>query len=102
MSKLLDDDFKVNGPLSSDHRRRLRRFLLKLSRDLHIIPSSLCLSGVQCPTREAEHLGGGYADIFRGTYQGKEVALKRLRALHTADVNKQLVRGWQTSRVHHY
>ncbi|CAL1710290.1 unnamed protein product [Somion occarium] len=60
------------------HRYTLRRLLIRLSRESHILPSSLFLSGVVCKDRDAFG-GGAFADIFQAKYNGKMVALKRLR-----------------------
>ncbi|KAF9047076.1 hypothetical protein BDZ89DRAFT_941829 [Hymenopellis radicata] len=55
-----------------------RRLLVKLSANCYKLPSKLFIEGV---TRSEEHatFGGGFGDVFRGTYQGAVVALKRMR-----------------------
>lgn len=59
-------------------RRRILRLVVKLSERCGIIPPSLSISGVTDCSKEP-FAGGGFADIFRASYQGKTVALKRLR-----------------------
>lgn len=63
----------------------LRRLLIFLSRSWKIIPQSLYLRGIRLEDRDPVN-GGGYADIFRGSFQGQRVALKRLR--HFSAVQK--------------
>jgi hypothetical protein len=63
--------------------------LIKLASNSGELPPSLFLSGVEIATRDPDAVGG-FADIFRGTYQGVAVAIKRLR-LSTAgrdDIHK--------------
>lgn len=59
-------------------RYTIRRLLIKLSREARILPSSLFLIGVKCRVRESVN-GGAFADIYRASYNGEPVALKRLR-----------------------
>ena len=61
----------------------LRRILLGLSRKTHLLPTSLFVEGVLCKDKHAI-AGGGYADIYRARYQGRDVALKRFRTFTTA------------------
>lgn len=61
----------------------LRRMMVALSRSAKILPRSLSLHGVTLSTKDPIN-GGGYADIFRATYQGQAVALKRLRTFTNA------------------
>ncbi|THH22369.1 hypothetical protein EUX98_g8218 [Antrodiella citrinella] len=60
-------------------RARLRRLSLKLVLQYDKMPSALFLSGVQCHDREAS-VGGGFADVYCGTFGNMKVALKVLRA----------------------
>jgi hypothetical protein len=46
------------------------------------IPASVMLTGIRVKNREPVALGG-FADIFKGIYQGKAVALKRFREFGT-------------------
>ena len=65
----------------------LRRLLIGLSRRAQVLPSQLYVRGVYCENREMV-AWGGYGDIFRGLFQGEEVALKRLRVFRN-DVSAQ-------------
>ncbi|KAH8080695.1 kinase-like domain-containing protein [Cristinia sonorae] len=75
MQEMLDDPvaFGVEA-----RRHTVRRLLIRLSREAKILPASLFLSGVICRVRESVN-GGAFADIYRGSFGGKPVALKRLR-----------------------
>ncbi|KAJ7880785.1 kinase-like domain-containing protein [Mycena olivaceomarginata] len=55
-----------------------RKLILKLSEACEKFPSSLSITGV---SNRNEHpmFHGGFGDIFSASYQGKRVALKRLR-----------------------
>lgn len=66
------------GDGEAESRSTARRLLVKLSETCGILPSSLNISGVKdC---ETEAVGaGGFADIYRASYNGEYVALKRLR-----------------------
>ncbi|TCD63455.1 hypothetical protein EIP91_005396 [Steccherinum ochraceum] len=75
MQQMLDDP--VAYDIEAD-RYTIRRLLIKLSREARILPSSLFLIGVKCRVRESVN-GGAFADIYRASYHGEPVALKRLR-----------------------
>ncbi|TCD66289.1 hypothetical protein EIP91_001580 [Steccherinum ochraceum] len=68
----------------SDYRHTLRRLLVQLSRSAGILPSHLFLDGIVCLNRDTV-AGGGFADIFMGSYEGQPVALKRLRVFKAED-----------------
>jgi hypothetical protein len=55
-----------------------RRLLVKLSIVSGILPAVLRIEGVQCPSTDPTCVGS-FADIFCGTHDDKNVALKRLR-----------------------
>ena len=57
----------------------MRRMLLRVSQKLGTIPSPLFVAGVSCVERERPEGMGGFADVFRGSLEGRDVALKRLR-----------------------
>ena len=59
-------------------RHSAHKLLVKLSENCGILPPALSVTGIQ---NYADHptAGGGFADIFLANYQGKQVALKRLR-----------------------
>jgi hypothetical protein len=54
------------------------RALVKLSTTFNYIPPTLFVSGVSLSSREPV-FGGGFADIFKGVYESKPVAVKRFR-----------------------
>ena len=46
---------------------------------MDVLPSSFFLHGVE-PISQIAIAGGGFADIYKGKYLGREVALKVIRA----------------------
>ena len=56
----------------------LRRVVTKLAVNKCLLPTSFYLEGVRSLGEDA-HGTGGFADVFRGRWQGELVALKRLR-----------------------
>jgi hypothetical protein len=64
--------------LTDSSRDILSRVLLKLSTTFNYIPSKLLVSGVTLVSHDPSY-AGGFADIFRGTYESKPVAVKRFR-----------------------
>ncbi len=56
----------------------LRRLLIALCRRTQTLPKSFLIRGVRLRDKVPIN-GGGFADIFRGSYKGETVALKRLR-----------------------
>lgn len=77
------DSCHMSG-LRSQHRdittflRRLSRTLMRLSQGCQRLPRSLTLEDVRLRSADAV-AGGGFADVFMATHDGKDVALKRLR-----------------------
>lgn len=61
---------------------------MKLSLECGKLPASLFLQGVDCSYREAFTVGG-FADIFRGTYNYEEVGLKRLRVFQAIEKSRR-------------
>ena len=59
----------------------LQRLLITLSKNKKSLPQSLYLHGVVMQGMYAVS-GGGFADIFRASYRGQHVALKRLRRFY--------------------
>jgi hypothetical protein len=59
-------------------RRQIYRLLVKAVDQFNCLPPTVYLRGVRL---HSEHPvdGGGYADIYKGIYQGKEVAIKKFR-----------------------
>lgn len=51
---------------------------MKLSETRDVLPSSLFIKGVTRLEREAT-FGGTFGDIYRASYEGREVALKKIR-----------------------
>lgn len=70
--------------LEKDEVRRggIRRLIMKLSIRSGLLPNSLLITDVVMSSSESV-AGGGFADIFRGTYKGRLVALKRLRVFRS-------------------
>ena len=61
---------------------------MRLSLQHSILPASLFLEGVQCPIRET-YACGGFADIYRGTYNHEQVVLKKLRVFQSIEESKR-------------
>jgi hypothetical protein len=59
-------------------KRKAHRLVVKLSENCGLLPASINITGVTDCGKEPVS-GGGFADVFQATYQGKRVALKRLR-----------------------
>ncbi|THH29478.1 hypothetical protein EUX98_g4707 [Antrodiella citrinella] len=66
------------------HKWRISSLILKLSIRSNRLPASLVVNDVTRLDKECV-AGGGFADIFRGEYKGKPVALKRLRVYRPSD-----------------
>lgn len=64
-------------------------WIRKLARTFDMLPRSLTLHGVK---KAEDHPcgGGGYADIYKGTYDGKLVALKVIRATVTESFRRRI------------
>lgn len=60
-------------------RDQLQRLSVKMAATHDLFPKLLILQGVKCKNRQ-QRGAGGFADVFRGTYRGSKVGLKRLRA----------------------
>ena len=76
------------GPLRNcddgDFGHDAHRILVKLSEASNILPAALSVNGVTLLEKHAK-FGGGFSDIFRASYQGKEVALKRMRVFQRGE-----------------
>ena len=57
---------------------------MKLSEVSNILPSGLSVKGVTLLEKHPK-FGGGFVDIFRASYRGNEVALKRMRVFQRGD-----------------
>lgn len=75
--QMLDKGFLFNI-LDTETIRKTHNLIYRLSKACGIFPASLMVEDVANVEPTAVN-GGGYADIFRGSYQRKPVALKRLR-----------------------
>ncbi|KAK7045989.1 hypothetical protein VNI00_006984 [Paramarasmius palmivorus] len=75
-------------------KHKVQRLLVKLSEAQDILPSSLFIKGVKRQDSDA-HLGGSFGDIYRATYRGSEVAIKRIRIFQdtVARDRRKLLRG---------
>ncbi|KAJ7700432.1 hypothetical protein B0H17DRAFT_925382, partial [Mycena rosella] len=78
----VQDVLKEGSLPSVRHTSQAQRLILRLSKVCAQLPSSLYITGVTdrdvYPTS-----GGGFADIFRASYNGSTVALKRIRTFST-------------------
>ncbi|KAF7331169.1 Kinase-like protein [Mycena sanguinolenta] len=61
-----------------EHTRLALRIVRKLSESCDMLPSSLFIIGVE-ERDEHPSFGGGFGDIYRASYGGQRVALKRMR-----------------------
>jgi hypothetical protein len=66
---------------------KARTLLVDISKLSTNLPESLFISGVDI-VKERNYVGGTFGDIFRSKYQGKPVALKRLRVFQNSDRGK--------------
>ncbi|KAF7373269.1 Kinase-like protein [Mycena sanguinolenta] len=70
------------------HAKMARRIIRKLSESCDRLPSSLFVVGVE-GRDEHPTSGGGFGDIYRASYCGQRVALKRMRYfLHSSDLRR--------------
>jgi predicted unusual protein kinase regulating ubiquinone biosynthesis (AarF/ABC1/UbiB family) len=53
------------------------------------LPTTLFITGVKIDAAATPVAGGSFADVYRGAYQGRDVAIKRIRVfLSNDDTNK--------------
>jgi hypothetical protein len=71
-------DLTVNEHPDFVLRKTLNRILVRLTQKVDRLPASIMLTGIRAVSEEPV-AAGGFADIFKGIYQGKAVALKRFR-----------------------
>jgi hypothetical protein len=57
---------------------------MKLAIASGMLPQTLVINGVN-EVETAAASGGGYADIYRARYMGKQVAMKKFRVFETYD-----------------
>ena len=67
----------------------LRRLLIGLSKKAQLLPDSLFVEGVICNDKNSVACGG-YADVYRAVYCGREVALKRMRVFSSDSSEKEM------------
>jgi hypothetical protein len=72
------DKGSIQSAEDEDSTLKARRLLVKLSEASDTLPSSLFIQGVARVDQEAT-FGGTFGDIYRASYQGEDVALKRIR-----------------------
>jgi hypothetical protein len=89
-----------SSPHDIDLYRRGLAYLVKLAALSGELPPSLFLYGVDISNARDPTNLGGFADIFRGTYRGAPVAVKRLR-LFTVDA-KQMHRVSSLVSMHSF
>lgn len=77
-----------------------RRLLMKLSEISGILPPSLMITGIKLLEKEAL-FGGGFADIYKASYAGKEVALKRMRIFQRGQERRKIHRVSPTFKHPH-
>ncbi|KAJ6486724.1 kinase-like domain-containing protein [Mycena sanguinolenta] len=71
-------------------RSRARRLMQKVSEAGEQLPSSLFIEGVNGHDKHPT-FGGGFGDVYQASYQGRMVALKRIR-IFTADSTTHRIR----------
>ncbi|TFK48858.1 hypothetical protein OE88DRAFT_1737617 [Heliocybe sulcata] len=74
--------------LSATSRKGLHRLLMRLAKETKSLPESLFVRDVERSSNRAMVGGGGYADIYQGSVQGKVVALKHFRVFEEEDVRR--------------
>jgi hypothetical protein len=98
ISQTLDRGFMM----AQEHNRMALRIIRKLSERCDRLPSSLFIVGV---TGRDEHpsFGGGFGDIYRASYRGQRVALKRMRYfIRGSDLRRIRLVGGSLQTVHYH
>ena len=62
----------------TENRRSAIKMLVRCARERSILPSNLFLTGVEKEGQDPVG-GGGFSDVWKGTYQEKYIAVKVLR-----------------------
>jgi hypothetical protein len=82
-SSNLDGQVLNWGLADASSRAKARQFMRKVAEAGEQLPSSLFITGVN-DHDEHPTFGGGFGDVYQASYDGKRVALKRIRTF-TAD-----------------
>ena len=78
-------------------KRKAHRLVVKLSENCGILPASINITGV-IHRGKVPVSGGGFADVYQATYEGKLVALKCLRDFQMSQQRQETYRvGTQCS-----
>ena len=83
----IDSPAVGHDTLDTAKRAWLRQLRLQLSLDYDVLPPEIIV--------KVDHIasdpdaGGGYADIFRGSYMGQVVAIKRLRIFSSTSLSEK-------------
>jgi len=70
--------------MSDRERLKLLNRLCKTCSQYRIIPTSMHIP--DCSEDSVEVESGGFADVSRGTYNGRQIAIKVVRAYVTSDL----------------
>ncbi|EMD37239.1 hypothetical protein CERSUDRAFT_123937 [Gelatoporia subvermispora B] len=91
----LIDELTCHNGFPGDLRRRSLDFLRDLCGKHHIFPTSCILPYPRFRLLEDHPVaGGGFADVWKGVYQGKEVALKVPRLLGGGEVPHKILEAF--------
>ena len=71
--------------MSDQERLKLFNKLCKTCSRHHVIPTSMHIP--DCSEGSVEVESGGFADVSQGTYKGRRVAIKVVRAYVTSDLD---------------
>ena len=71
--------------MSDRERLKLLNKLCKICSQHHVIPNSMHIP--DCSEDSTEVESGGFADVSQGTYEGRKVAIKVVRAYVTSDLD---------------
>lgn len=84
----LSEDLHAETASYATLRAHLRHLIMSISVSTAFLPSSLFLRGVACVDKET--IGAGsFGEVFRGEYDSRPVALKKLRVFRTTDEAKK-------------
>ncbi|KAJ7616201.1 kinase-like domain-containing protein [Mycena polygramma] len=71
---------------TATYTTKARRLMQKLSEAQDQLPTALFITGVYDPD-EHPTFGGGFGDVYRASYDGKRVAVKRIRTFSAESTN---------------